>query len=139
MIQKPEDHLVFMKQYLHLAAKKLDISNIILIAPESFGRFRISIYKLFKIKLYFLRVKKKNFIYTDRKALAKILQKELGVYPLSLKDLRKVYSQQNVRRIQIFVIIFSRNKFFLLGYLLLRGIRRSCTCNEKSIRKRSFS
>lgn len=86
-----------------------------------------------------MRVKKKYFMYTDRKALAKILQKELGVFPLSLKDLRKVYTQQDVRRIQIFVIIFSRNNFFLLGYLLLRGIRRSCTCNEKSIRKRSFS
>ncbi|XP_031365852.1 adenylate kinase 8 isoform X1 [Apis dorsata] len=67
LIQKPEDHLVFMKQYLHLAAKKLNISNIILIAPENF----------------------------DRKALAKILQKELGVYPLSLKELRKVYTQQD--------------------------------------------
>ncbi|XP_026295422.1 adenylate kinase 8 [Apis mellifera] len=34
-------------------------------------------------------------MYTDRKALAKILQKELGVFPLSLKDLRKVYTQQD--------------------------------------------
>ncbi|XP_043605602.1 uncharacterized protein LOC122577938 [Bombus pyrosoma] len=38
MIQKPEDHLVFMKQYLQLAAKRLNVPNIILIAPANFGR-----------------------------------------------------------------------------------------------------
>ncbi|OAD62463.1 Adenylate kinase 8 [Eufriesea mexicana] len=67
MIQKPDDHLVFMKQYLYLAAKRLDISNIILIAPESF----------------------------DRMALAKVLQEELGIHSLTLKDLRNACSQQD--------------------------------------------
>lgn len=38
MIQKPEDHLVFMKQYLQLAAKRLNVPKIILIAPANFGR-----------------------------------------------------------------------------------------------------
>ncbi|XP_043507720.1 adenylate kinase 8 [Frieseomelitta varia] len=67
MIEKPEDHVVFIKQYLRSAVKKLNISNIILIAPTSF----------------------------DRIALAKVLQKELGVHPLTLKDLRNVCSQHD--------------------------------------------
>ncbi|XP_076549403.1 adenylate kinase 8 isoform X1 [Osmia lignaria lignaria] len=66
VIQKPDDHLVFMKQYLQLAAKRLDVPKIILIAPPNF----------------------------DRLTLAKVLQEELGVCPLTLKDLRNACCQE---------------------------------------------
>ncbi|XP_053987612.1 adenylate kinase 8 [Hylaeus volcanicus] len=61
MIQKPDDHLVFMKQYVHLAMKRMDVPRIILIAPPTF----------------------------DRVALSRVLQEELGIRPLALKDLEK--------------------------------------------------
>nr|XP_012147264.1 PREDICTED: adenylate kinase 8 [Megachile rotundata] len=67
-IQKPDDHLVFMKQYLKLAAERLDVPKIVLIAPPNF----------------------------DKLALAKVLQEELGVCPLTLKDLRNACCQDDV-------------------------------------------
>ncbi|XP_076286666.1 adenylate kinase 8 [Lasioglossum baleicum] len=62
IIHEPEDHLVFMKQYLETAAKRLDASKIILIAPPMF----------------------------DRMALADIISEELGVHAFTLKELRKI-------------------------------------------------
>lgn len=38
VIQKPDDHLAFMKQYLEYAVKRLDASRIVLIAPPRFGK-----------------------------------------------------------------------------------------------------
>ncbi|XP_076233379.1 adenylate kinase 8 [Calliopsis andreniformis] len=65
VIQKPDDHLAFMKQYLHLAAKRIDVARIILIAPPKF----------------------------DKEALARVLQEELDVRPLTLKQLRTASSK----------------------------------------------
>ncbi|XP_076675276.1 adenylate kinase 8 [Andrena cerasifolii] len=65
VIQRPDDHLAFIKQYLYVAAKRLDVPKIILIAPPSF----------------------------DRVALAEILREELSVRPLSLRDLRHTYDK----------------------------------------------
>ncbi|XP_015433636.1 PREDICTED: adenylate kinase 8 [Dufourea novaeangliae] len=67
MIQKPDDHLVFIKQYLEIAAKRLDVPRIILIAPPTF----------------------------DRMALAKVLQEELNIYPFTIKELRKACEKDN--------------------------------------------
>ncbi|XP_017789332.1 PREDICTED: adenylate kinase 8 [Habropoda laboriosa] len=68
VLKRPDDPVVFMKQYLELAKKRLDIPKIILIAPPGF----------------------------DRMALAKVLQEELGVHPLSLRNLRDAFSQSDV-------------------------------------------
>ncbi|CAK9821791.1 Adenylate kinase 8 [Anthophora retusa] len=67
VLKKPDDPIVFMKQYLELAKKRLDIPKIILIAPPGF----------------------------DKMSLAKVLQEELGVQPLTLKDLREAFSQDD--------------------------------------------
>ncbi|XP_076654196.1 adenylate kinase 8 [Halictus rubicundus] len=62
VIHEPDDHLVFMKQYLETAVKRLDASRIILIAPPMF----------------------------DRMALADIICEELGVHAFTLKELRTI-------------------------------------------------
>ncbi|XP_072767261.1 adenylate kinase 8 [Anoplolepis gracilipes] len=67
LIQQPEDPIVFMKQCIQHAIRKRDIPRIILIAPPSF----------------------------DKLALAKILQKEIGNRPVTLKDLHALSSAEN--------------------------------------------
>ncbi|KAG7196624.1 hypothetical protein KM043_015974 [Ampulex compressa] len=59
IIHKPDDHLLFMKNYLDYAARKRDVPRIVLLAPPDF----------------------------DKASLAHILQNELGVRPLTLSDI----------------------------------------------------
>ncbi|XP_018361716.1 PREDICTED: adenylate kinase 8 isoform X1 [Trachymyrmex cornetzi] len=59
LIQQPDDPIVFIKQSVQHIVRKRDISRVILIAPPSF----------------------------DKVTLAKILQKETGICPVSLEDL----------------------------------------------------
>ncbi|XP_011863604.1 PREDICTED: adenylate kinase 8 [Vollenhovia emeryi] len=59
LIQQPEDPIVFIKQCVQHIVRKRDIPRVILIAPPSF----------------------------DKVTLAKILQKETGICPVTLEDL----------------------------------------------------
>ncbi|KAG5334543.1 KAD8 kinase, partial [Acromyrmex charruanus] len=59
LIQQPDDPIVFIKQSVQHIVRKRDISRVILIAPPSF----------------------------DKMTLAKILQKETGICPVTLEDL----------------------------------------------------
>ncbi|XP_018397943.1 PREDICTED: adenylate kinase 8 [Cyphomyrmex costatus] len=59
LIQQPEDPIVFIKQSVQHIIQKRDIPRIILIAPSNF----------------------------DKMTLAKILQKETGICPITLEDL----------------------------------------------------
>ncbi|RLU21694.1 hypothetical protein DMN91_006070 [Ooceraea biroi] len=67
LIQQPEDPIVFMKQCVQHAIRKRDIPRVILIAPPNF----------------------------DKMTLAKILQDETGVCPVTLDDLRALASAKN--------------------------------------------
>ncbi|XP_015177207.1 PREDICTED: adenylate kinase 8-like [Polistes dominula] len=68
IIDQPEDHILYMKQCLEHAVRKRDIPRIILLAPPIF----------------------------DKMALAQIFQKELGLQPITVKDLREKMINKNV-------------------------------------------
>nr|XP_033326200.1 adenylate kinase 8 [Megalopta genalis] len=67
IIHEPDDHLVFMKQYMETAAQRLDATKIILIAPPTF----------------------------DKITVAEIFHGELGIHPFTLKELRRMCEKDN--------------------------------------------
>ncbi|XP_039311477.1 adenylate kinase 8 isoform X2 [Solenopsis invicta] len=70
LIQQPEDPIVFVKQCIQHIIRKRDIPRVILIAPPSF----------------------------DKMALAKILQEETGIRPVTLEDLYNLSFAENTCR-----------------------------------------
>ena len=37
LIKKPDDHLLFLKQSIYHAARRLDVPRLIILAPPDFG------------------------------------------------------------------------------------------------------
>ncbi|XP_024878466.1 adenylate kinase 8 [Temnothorax curvispinosus] len=70
LIQQPEDPIIFTKQCVQHIVRKRDIPRVILIAPPSF----------------------------DKITLAKILQEETGICPVTLEDLYTLFSTENTCR-----------------------------------------
>ncbi|XP_077263818.1 adenylate kinase 8 [Temnothorax americanus] len=70
LIQQPEDPIIFTKQCVQHIVRKRDIPRVILIAPPSF----------------------------DKITLAKVLQKETGICPVTLEDLYTLSSTENTCR-----------------------------------------
>ncbi|KAI4501269.1 hypothetical protein M0802_003642 [Mischocyttarus mexicanus] len=68
IIDQPDDHILYMKQCLKHAVLKRDIPRIILLAPPIF----------------------------DKMALVEIFQKELGLKPITVEDLREKIINKNV-------------------------------------------
>ncbi|XP_018349405.1 PREDICTED: adenylate kinase 8 isoform X1 [Trachymyrmex septentrionalis] len=90
LIQQPDDPIVFIKQSVQHIVRKRDIPRVILIAPPSF----------------------------DKMTLAKILQKETGIRPVTLEDLYASSSIENMCRCYDANEIADRMKKLLMSEIL---------------------